>query len=220
LPSKARIAFDENAKDILRLLDIHGDIGGDAPGQRIGLEVLNKSAIVLITSVWEAYCEDLAAEALEHLVNNIQTGSALPKGLKNIMAKEIKADKNELAVWDLADNGWKTKAKSRLQSLTEERNRKLNTPKTTQISELFETALGLGGISASWKWKKMSISQAATKLDKFVTLRGAIAHRGAASSTVKKTEVTAYLNHVKRLVAKTGGKVNVFVKGATGKPLW
>jgi hypothetical protein len=29
--------------------------------------VLNKSAIVLLTAFWEAYCEDLAAEALNHV---------------------------------------------------------------------------------------------------------------------------------------------------------
>lgn len=39
---------------------------GTARGRRFDLEVLNKSAIVLITSYWEAYCEDIAAEALDH----------------------------------------------------------------------------------------------------------------------------------------------------------
>jgi RiboL-PSP-HEPN len=68
MPSKARIAFRENVKDVQRLLDLHKDKGGIAQGRRYGLEVLNKSAIVLLTSFWEAYCEDIAAEALEHIV--------------------------------------------------------------------------------------------------------------------------------------------------------
>ena len=40
-----------------------------ARGRRYHLEVLNKSAIVLVTSFWEAYCEDIAAEGLAHIVN-------------------------------------------------------------------------------------------------------------------------------------------------------
>ena len=72
MPSKARRAFDDSAKDVKRLLEIHKTIGGNAPGRRAGLEVLNKSAIVLITAIWEAYCEDISAEALEHIVTRTE----------------------------------------------------------------------------------------------------------------------------------------------------
>jgi hypothetical protein len=220
LPSKARTAFDRSAQDVERLLKIHGDVGGDAQGRRFGLEVLNKSAIVLLTAVWEAYCEDIAAEALEHLVTNVPAGSQLPKELKKRIAADIKGDSNELAMWDLADAGWRARARARLASLTTERNRRLNTPKTDQIDELFVAAIGLFAVSDSWRWKKMSSAKAKAKLDKYVTLRGAIAHRGAAASSVKKTQVTDYFRHVKRLVGKTGGRVNSHVTSATGSSLW
>lgn len=82
MASQARSAFDQNAKDIKRLLSIHADIGGDSKGRRYGLEVLNKSSIVLITAFWEAYCEDIASEALQHLVTFSPSGLALPKELK------------------------------------------------------------------------------------------------------------------------------------------
>ncbi len=220
MPSQARQAFDRSAQDVERLLQIHADVGGDAQGRRFGLEVLNKSAIVLITAVWEAYCEDIAAEALEHLVSNVPSGSQLPKELKKRIIVDIKADHNELAMWDLADSGWKARAQARLASLTAERNRRLNTPKSDQIDELFAAAIGLPKVSESWPWKKMSVAKAKEKLDNYVTLRGAIAHRGAAAAGVKKAQVTDYFRHVKRLVGKTGGRVNAHVKSATGKPLW
>jgi hypothetical protein len=220
MASEARRAFDRNAKDVERLLEIHADVGGDAQGRRFGLEVLNKSAIVLITAIWEAYCEDVAAEALQHLVGNAPSGSKLPKELKKKIAGDIRADPNDLAMWDLADGGWKARAEARLSSLMEERNKRLNTPKSDHIDELFANAIGLPGLSGAWRWPKMSVPQARAKLDKFVTLRGDIAHRGAAASSVKKAQVTDYLKHVKRLVAKTGGRVNAHVKRATGKPLW
>lgn len=220
MPSKARTAFDKSAQDVERLLEIHGDVGGDAQGRRFGLEVLNKSAIVLITAVWEAYCEDIAAEALEHLITNVPTGSQLPKDLKKRIVADIKADPNELAMWDLADAGWQGRARARLASLTAERNRRLNTPKTDQIDELFAAAIGLPTVSDSWRWRKMSAPKAKAKLDNYVTLRGVIAHRGAAASSIKKAQVTDYFRHVKRLVGKTGGRVYSHVKSATGKSLW
>lgn len=220
MASKSRKAFDRNVKDVERLLEIHADVGGDAQGRRFGLEVLNKSAVVLITAIWEAYCEDLAAEALDHLVANATSGASLPKELKKKLAAEIKADSNDLAMWDLADSGWKARAEARLATLMAERNRRLNTPKADQIKDLFAAAIGLSDVSSAWSWKKMSVAQARKKLDTFVELRGAIAHRGSAASSVKKAQVTNYLVHVKRLVGKTGGRVNTYVRTATGKALW
>jgi hypothetical protein len=220
VPSKARKAFDSNARNIERLIEIHGDVGGDEQGRRFGLEVLNKSAIVLITAIWEAYCEDIASEALEHLVANTSDASKLPKELKKTIASEVKADLHELAVWKLADTGWRDVARARLAALTIDRNFKLNTPKSNQIDGLFLDAIGLKEVSKTWKWKKMSAIKARAKLDRYITLRGEIAHRGDTASSVKKIDVTDYFQHVKRLVAKTGGEVNSHVKNATGKTLW
>ena len=62
MPSEARKAFDANVADVDRLLALHSTAGGAGQGRRYGLEVLNKSAIVLVTAYWEAYCEDIAAE--------------------------------------------------------------------------------------------------------------------------------------------------------------
>jgi hypothetical protein len=110
--------------------------------------------------------------------------------------------------------------KSRLAALTGERNRKLNTPKADNIIDLFEAALGLRDVSTAWRWKKMSKSQAKLKLDKYVALRGAIAHRGQAVSSCTKSQVKDYFGHVRRLVAKTGGTVNAHVRTITGQRLW
>ena len=220
MASKAREAFDRSAEDVERLLEIHQDLGGDAQGRRYRLEVLNKSAIVLITAIWEAYCEDIAAEALDHIVNHVREASSLPKELKKRIAKEIKGDPNEIAIWDLADGGWKRRVKARLAALTVERNRKLNTPKSDSIDQLFVESIGLPAVSDAWRWRKMKTRTARKKLDDYVTLRGGIAHRGKGTSSCKKAQVEDYFDHVKRLVAKTGGKVNTFVRRLTGTSLW
>ena len=220
MPSKARKAFDANAEDIDRLLELHALVGGGARGKRIGLEVLNKSAIVLITATWEAYCEDLASEALQHMVRRAPNADRLSKHIKKQIAQELKSDLNEVAIWNLSVDGWRQFMSDRFGRLTEERNRQLNTPKALQIDGLFNQAIGLDQVSKAWHWRKMSVSRARQKLDGYVTLRGDIAHRGRAAERCHKSQVTGYFGHVKKLVAKTGGEVNRFVKDATGKALW
>jgi len=220
MASNARRAFDRNAEDVDRLLEIHQDIGGNAQGRRFRVEVLNKSAIILITAFWEAYCEDIAEEALEHIIKHVPSASGLPKELKKRIAKDLKANPNEIAIWDLADDGWKARVKTRLAALTEERNRKLNTPKSANIDDMFSDAIGLINVSDGWYWQKMSSESAKQKLDIYVSLRGSIAHRGVGLSSCTKSQVRDYFGHVKELVSKTGGRVNSFVKGITGNGLW
>jgi len=221
MPSKARIAFDKNSKDIELLLKIHEQKGGSLRGRRYQLEVLNKSAVVLITSFWEAYCEDIAAEGLAHLVKYAESADNLPKRLKKQIAEELKKDSDELALWSVADEGWKKLLNSRLNRLQEERNRKLNTPKSQNIDQLFQSAVGIIKISDSWKWSPtMNPNKARTKLDKYIALRGSIAHRGNALKTVTKSQVVDYFNFIKNLASTTGGKVNQHVKEITGIRLW
>jgi len=221
MPSKARMAFDSNAKDVKRLLELHQQEGGTSRGRRYGLEVLNKSAVVLITSYWEAYCEDIASEGLAHLIRHAKGADALPKELKKQVAKELERDPHELAVWDLSDRGWRNVLRERLERLREERNRKLNTPKTVNINQLFAVALGIPKISSAWHWPtKMTVRRAEEKLDRYVTLRGEIAHRGKPAASVTKAQVTDYFDFVSRLVSKTGGRVNSHVSRLTTRKLW
>jgi hypothetical protein len=221
MPSKAWKAFNQNASDIDRLLRIHQEEGGTSPGRRYRLEVLNKSAIVLITSFWEAYCEDIAAEGLEHIVKYANAADSLPKEVRKMIAKELKDDLNELAVWSLTGDGWKAILQKRLQYFQDQRNKRLNTPKTKNIDELFLYALGMPHVSSSWTWaKKMTVARAREKLDKYVTLRSEIAHRGKAAQSVTRAQVDDYFNFIKKLVSKTGGAVNLHVRKLTGRSLW
>lgn len=217
MPTKARDSFDESAKEVDRLLGIHTEIGGDTPGRKYDLEVLNKSGIVLITAIWEGFCEDLASEGLDHIVTHATKPDQLPKELRKRIARELREDKNDLAVWDLAATGWKKYLKLRGQKLTEERNRRLNTPRTSNIDDFFQRTLGIDNVSSSWYWQGLSKAMAKKKLDDFVTLRGAIAHRGKASHSCKKSHVKKYLNHVRGLVLCTEPKVVSHVEKVSGK---
>jgi hypothetical protein len=208
MSGRANAAFEENSSDIDRLLGIHATIGGDGDGRRWNLEVLNKSAIVLITAVWEAYCEDVIAEGLQHLVTHASSPEALPKELRKKIAEELSAEQHGLTVWNLAGEGWRDVLKARMVGFAKERNRKFNTPKSRPINNLFLNGIGIKAISSSWVWQGMSKESAEAKLDKFVELRGSVAHRGASSESVHKKHVRDYYEHVKRLVETTDATVN------------
>ncbi|WP_057401594.1 HEPN domain-containing protein [Pseudomonas amygdali] len=220
MPSKARTALTANIIDVQRLLDIHAEKGGDGPGRRRGLEVLNKSAVVLLTAYWESYCEDIAEEAIEHIIKYAKSADVLPLEIKKLIAKELKESKNELAVWSVADGAWRQLLTDRLEKFKASRNWDFNTPKPTQVDKLFMDALGINKISDSWSWDKTTSEMARKKLMGFVELRGAIAHRGKSDDSVKKITVTGYLELVSRLAGKTGGVVNRHCRKITGKHLY
>ncbi len=217
--SNSREAFDNNADDIQRLLEIHQIVGGSSRGRRYQLDVLNRSSVVLITAFWEAYCEDIASEALENIVAYAPDAENLAVALKREVLRELAKDKHQLAMWQLADDGWREVLSSRAQGMRERRARNMNTPKTENIDGLLRETIGLSSVSANWKWQGRSVEGARARLDHFVTLRGAIAHRGVDLSTVRKADVQSYFTLVRRLVSKTDLAVSAFSEAMTGRSL-
>jgi len=59
-----------NLSQIVRLLDIHTHLTGAGPGRRREVQVLNKSAVLLLVATWEAYVEDLAISACRFAEKN------------------------------------------------------------------------------------------------------------------------------------------------------
>jgi hypothetical protein len=88
--SRASDIFSESFKEVASLRDIHEKLTGTGPGYRPGMEVLNKSAIVLLCAIWEAYCEDVADESLSHLLAQSSDYSMLPKVLQKRVAKNLR----------------------------------------------------------------------------------------------------------------------------------
>jgi hypothetical protein len=173
--STARETFEANREDVERLMELHELMGGGGPGRRIGLEVLNKSGVVLTCAIWEAYVEDVAAEVIEHYVDHLKDVNRLPKDLRLRVAKEL----DGADIWKLAGRGWKQELRNRLKGLQAQRNTALNTPKAAYVEGFFTQALGITGVTSCWAWRRMSNASAKAKLDRYVTLRGDIAHRAA-----------------------------------------
>lgn len=220
MPTKSREKFTENSKDVERLLEIHTAVAGDAKGRKWGVEVLNKSAVIQVCAVWEAYVEDLLHEAIDHLSLNLTDPSKLPLTLRKLIAKQVREDKNELSPWELAGTGWQLVLAKNIKALKSSFTSGWNTPKSHPVKELFEKGLGLSDVTTAWKRTTLTVAKARKKLDDYVSLRGDIAHRSKALTSVTKDHSSEFLEHVKRLVEFTDAAVNEHVKTITGSGLF
>jgi hypothetical protein len=66
----------------------------------------------------------------------------------------------------------------------------------------------------------MSSENACTKLNKYVSLRGEIAHRGRAARSCRKPQVEDYFAFIKRIVVQTETSVSGYVRKLTGRSPW
>lgn len=219
MASKALETLHNNATDIERLLELHEEKGGTTPGRKFGLEVLNKSGIVLITAFWEAFCEDLVDEALRHIIQFAPSANSLPVQFRKDIAAELQKHPHEMKIWELSGEGWRNYLSARADDLKRNRDFNWMSPKSKKVDKLFNEVVGLASLSSSWKWKPLTVARAKEKLDGFVSLRGDIAHRGAAASSVKKVQVQDYFAFVKGIAEKSDEAVNAYVVGITSKPL-
>lgn len=190
-------SWNARCEDLRRFAEIRSD-----QTLRADKQLLACAYIVFLVASWETFCEDLASESLEFIVRRVEA-EALPLSLRKQLAKGLEAESDELAVWKLAGDGWREEAVSRLSSLVELRNRKMNSPRGPQIDQLFNTAIGIESVTSEWKWQSMSAADAAGRLSELVEIRGEIAHRAVTAATYTSDELSAFRNHVGRLVQIT-----------------
>ena len=214
MPVTPRARFDRGLSDVDRLMEIHTELGGTERGQRVGLEPLNRSAVVLLTAVWEGFVEDAAAQALERLVRVASGPDELPLRLRSTVANEIKEDPHNFAAWKLAGDGWRSYVRSRLAGYADARARGLNTPDSTRVEDLYDQTLGLEHVTEAWRWQRMTPKRAREKLDAMIRRRGDIAHGGkpAGPATVQKAEVRRFREHILHLVDTTGARIESFLR--------
>ena len=224
MPSNARKKFDDNAGDIYHLIDLYKgavsvfEFDGDEIPE--GYEVVFRSAVVLMVSHWEAYVEDICGEALDHMVTHVKDPGKLPKEMKKQVAKEVKAAQNEIEVWELANQGWKNYIRERMPAFRQARERSFNTPKAQNTAEFIKLMIGIDDIRKAWIFDGKDKATVGRQLDDLIKLRGEIAHRGRLPKRLDADFVTAKMTFLRKLVSKTGGRINTHVKQVTGIPLY
>lgn len=206
----------ENLAEVDLLLNIHTKLAGSGPGRKRNVEVLNKSAVVLVVACWEAYVEDLASTALKFMIDEAKSYSIFPKSVLDRVGSKYSGQN----AWALAGDGWKKALRDNFSEVLAKTTGTLNTPRAPQVDELFAKTVGLPGLSACWSWPGRPQSGAVKALDELITLRGSIAHRVQHSKSVHKSTVTAAVELVSRLAAKSTNSVRQHVHATTGKFPW
>lgn len=208
--------FLDNIAEVEQLLSIHTMLGGPGPGRKRDVEVLNKSAIVLVVACWEVFVEDLASLALDYMITNAKDYKAFPKPVLD----RVGSKNNGPNAWALAGDGWRNALRDNYTEILAKTAGVLNTPRATQVDDLFSKSIGLSNVSACWYWKGRAKGKAIVSLDELVTLRGGIAHRVKHSKSVRKRTVVAATHLVSYLAAKTSNAVRVHVHKSVGKYPW
>lgn len=219
MASRALHSFLKNIDDVRALIEI-----AEITDPTRGHPVLNKTGIVLTCAYWEAFCEDIASEALDHLIQHMEDFTNLPVKLWRDLATQLIEDKNDLAVWNLAGHGWRDELRNRSAKFTAARNFSFNTPKPDQVDELFAHTIGIVAMSDCWTPSVPSCktngpllaSESRTLLRDFVAVRGAIAHRGKPDQILLLAHVRKYADLVGGLAMKTNDRIETAARSATG----
>ena len=210
----------KNLEEVDRLLAIHTKMSGKGPGYKHNVEVLNKSAIILLVACWESFIEDVAETAFSILLGRARKHDLFSARVLTDAAKSLKESKDERAIWKLAGDGWKTVLKDHKATLFEKFTGKLNTPRPSQVDALYESLLGMKSPSFHWHWQHTTADNARRKLDDLIELRGSIAHRVKASRKIGKIDVRDYIDFINRIASITSNAVRSFVLEKTGKESW
>src|SRR6185295_1786413 len=96
-----------NGNEVLRLVTIHETMSGKKPGRRHDVEILNKSAVVLLVACWEAFVEDMATNAFGHLLDKATSPTLIPNKVLAGASRDLRQSQDETALWTLAGDGWK-----------------------------------------------------------------------------------------------------------------
>jgi hypothetical protein len=216
--SLARIAF-QDASDDIRSYFALAQMLKDRKGGQKHLSNVGRGTIILVSALWETYCEAVALEASMKLLSGAGSPDDLPVALLRRIASEVRDDKHELSPWTLAGDGWKSVAADRIPQII--RNTTFNTPKPDQMDQLFERAIGIRDLSRAWT--PIVVSNPAdvrATLKEFVELRGAIAHGERPEIVSVKGRISDFYQLVSHLTVQTDVLLADFLESHTGVRPW
>ncbi|MBT2228359.1 HEPN domain-containing protein [Nonomuraea sp. NEAU-A123] len=218
--SSARHTFLLNSMDMISYYSLHQILAkSNLPGVKNHIYILNKSVYVLVASLWEAYCEDVVAESVAHLVKHAPQWDALPRALTKVVAKELRSGDTELAPWTLAGDGWRTYIEDRLEMLARRREFYFASPKSANVEKLFKEALGIEDITRKWRTGPR-FSTICEALDTHIDRRNVLVHRIKPGPTLNKRDVKDFFKIVRWLVRRTDRIVDEILTSSTGESRW
>lgn len=212
--------FFDNLKEVRELLTIHEKIAGKKQGRKSQVETLNKSGVVLLTACWETYVEELLSSAFDYLIDNAIDHKSIPYSVLTKASNDLKNDKDERKVWDLAGDGWRSILKTYKKNILAGQIDYFHVPRPDNIDDLFERLIGLKKPTLEWRWKKMKNIKARQTLNDYIDLRGAIAHKVKSSEKVLKKDVTYYYKFLNCAGVILHNTTSDHLISLTGKSPW
>jgi len=205
-----------NVAEVKRLVAIHGQLTGIGPGRRHDVQVLNKSAVLLVVASWESFIEALILSSAQFLSENAETIADIPDKTKLCISNRLKRENHDNAIWALAGLGWK----EQILAEAKDRTSRLHTPKATNIDELFMSIIGLPKLSSHWHWPGAKHENVSARLSMLLDLRHEIAHGVETSRSVTKKYVEESNVFMIRLAAISSNRVRMHLIGITHKIPW
>lgn len=209
-----------NLKEVKTLLDIHLKLTGNKRGNRSSVNVLNKSGIVLVVACWEAFVEDVARAAFEHMIDNANTPDVFTRKVQVLASEGLYSAEDKSKIWSLAGDGWKQVLKNHRDEILADYLGDFNTAKAKPINGLFKNLIGVKSLTKDWHWQGTSETSACARLDALVALRGDIAHRVKSDKTVLKSDVEDAIDFVQNLAVITSNRVAIYVRLKTKSLPW
>jgi hypothetical protein len=218
--SQALQQYNEQKKEANALLDFHTELYRcRTKAVEIGrgrrhsdLEVLHKSAIVLLTACWEAYVEKILTESITIIARDLSDPLFLNTDLRRAVAvaktkKVAVSGQNEMYPWFFVGDGWR----QLLLEFARWKISELNTPDTSAIRELSGLLLGIDP-TQSWGRTGKNAKDAMDRLDEYLSDRHVIAHGAIAGKKFSKSYVTDYLAFLDITVQKTEDTIRACLK--------
>ncbi|MCL6416397.1 HEPN domain-containing protein [Aestuariirhabdus sp. Z084] len=148
------------------------------------------------------------------------TPDVFPSKVLVCASEKLLNSANKKDIWALSGDGWKSVLADHRKEVISRFIGKLNTPRQSQVDELFLQLIGLKSISSSWHWKGKTKKKAVESLSNLITLRGSIAHRVKTSKSVTKSEVERNIQICMRLSVLSSNACAIYLQKSTGKYPW
>jgi hypothetical protein len=188
--------------------------------RRMDAEVISRSALVFLVATWESFIQTVAKRAFEATLEHATSPQVFPDKVLVLASRKLREDKDERSVWELADSRWKKVLEGHQEEILRRHTGPFHSPTSENIDSLFQSLLGLKGVSRHWKWRGMTAARARVRLDQLVVLRHQIAHGVHARELIRKSTVESYTHFVHRLAVSLRNALASHLKKQTGKRIW
>lgn len=174
MPSNSLAKFEKKMLvDVKRIIESHRTLNHGGGGRR-SLGHITRSGVLMLCASWELYVEELAMEVAGCLACRANDPTLLPLGAQKELSRFVRDHKHKLKPLELAGSGWEQVYTAHVKEVMG----RLNSPKADPIDETYKRLLGWENPSQNWTLGKDFIN-------KFVKVRGDVAHRGSDAAYVR-----------------------------------